>query len=578
MEPTEERGHQDITPPAYVPGTAGQPQPKILSTPLNSAALKDFFRVTGGSSLYCLSAVFIAYGIVTVLKPILAGSDTLREALPCLLTLHVYELALLGVLLLIVFKKVVDDAISLAMLLALFLVGSSIALGSVADRALTASLYLGLAGTALALVKIGCMRRFARIPFKTLSVLGLLTIMAYNYLGPVLMARSVSVNAADESLRRSIWLGLYLLVLLGAGAVWIEAMRGNPHKHTSADKPPFLQSPVMVYLFAAVVAGACGVHQYTMAYAFTLERVMLDYVPIAAVVCLLVIEILRYAGKRDALIEAVIVCIPLGLVLLAIYNKSVLSSGRLGIGLLAYPPVMLAMIGMAAGVLAVRRRNRWLWISVFAYGLGVALTAGYSPEYPHAVNLAACAAILVTALLVYGLVRGNPYVCVAGVFLLSVGLPFVDRFAAFVKAQQVTEIGGFAGLCGAGLLGVYLIFTQKLGRLAPVAGALLLAAFLLDFLPGSLQWRYLFAAAVVGGLMAAVWLQTRDWIVIAILSGPFFIKAYVLGRQLAAWRYVIVGFLLLGAGAVVSLFKRSAEPVECESEKKPSGPPEFGEP
>lgn len=575
MEPTEQSSHQDFTPPAHVPGTAGR-SPKILSTPLNSAALKDFFRVTGGSSLYCLSAVFIAYGIVTVLKPILARSDTLREALPCLLTLHVYELALLGVLLLIVFKKVVDDAISLALLLALFLVGSSIALGSVADRALTASLYLGLAGTVLALVKIGCLRRFARIPFKTLSVLGLLAVMAYNYLGPVLMARSVAVNAADESLRRSLWLWLSLLMLTGAGAIWLEAMRGHPDNRTGADKPPFLQSPVMVYLFAAVVAGASGVHQYTMAYAFTLERVTLDYVPIAAVVCLLVIEILRYAGRRDVLVEAVIACVPLGLVLLAIYDKSVLSSGRFGIGLLTYPPVLLAVIGMAVGVLAVRRQNRWLWIAVFAYGLGVVLTAGYSPEYPHAVNLAACGAILVTALLVYGLVRGNPYVCVAGVFLLSTALPFVDRFAAFVKAQQVTEIGGFAGLCGAGLIGVYLIFTQKLGRLAPVAGALLLAAFFLDYLPGSLQWRYLFAAAVSGGLMAAVWLRTRDWIVIAILTGPFLIKAYMLGRQLAAWRYVIVGFLLLGAGTVVSLFKRSAEPVECESDKKPSGPPEVG--
>jgi hypothetical protein len=574
MEPTEETTNHNTT-ANNIPHHPVTSQTKVLSAPLNTATFKSFFRVTGGSSFYCLSAAFIAYGIVMVLKPVLAGSDTLREAIPCLLTLHAYELALLGVLLLIVSKKVVNDAISLAVLMALFLVGSSIAQGSVADRAIMASLYLGLAGTVMSLVKIDCMRRFARIPFKALSVLGLLAIMACNYLGPVLMARSVSVNAADESVRRSIWLWLYLFLLVGTAVIWLEAMRGNPHKKTGPDRPSFLQSPIMIYLFAAVIAGASGVHQYTMAYAFTLERVLLDYVPIVALVCLLVIEILRYADKRDSLAEAVMACVPLGLVLLAIYHKSVLSSGQFGIGLIAYPPVMLAVIGLAVGVLAVCRRNEWLWVSVFAYGLGVVLTVNYSPEYPHAVNLLTCGAILVTALLVYGLVRQNPYVCVTGVFLLSTGLPFMDRFADFITAHQVTGIGSFAGLCGFGLLVLSLIFVKTLDRLVRVLGAVLLAGFLLNFLPDSLHWRYLIAAAGLGVLITALWLRIRDWVVIAILTGPFLIKAYLLGKQLAAWRYVIAGFLLLGAGAVVSLLKRTGETEKADSKQPSSGPPVF---
>lgn len=53
--------------------------------------------------------------------PILSKGGALRESLPCIFTLHVYELALLGVLVLIVTRKVVDDAISVAILTALFL-------------------------------------------------------------------------------------------------------------------------------------------------------------------------------------------------------------------------------------------------------------------------------------------------------------------------------------------------------------------------------------------------------------------------------------------------------------------------
>lgn len=571
----EHTTNNDVEPNSLPHGNVGPSQAKMLSAPVNTATFKSFFQVTGGSSLYCLSAVFVAYGIVMVLKPILAGSATLRDAMPCLLTLHGYELALLGVLLLIVFKKVVDDAASLTILMALFLVGSSIASGSVADRAVKASLYLGAAGIIIALVKIYCLRRLARIPFTGLSILGILAVMAYNYLGPVFMARSVSINATDESVRRSLWLWLYLFMLIGTVIVWIEAVRGTPSKNAGSAKIPFLQSPIMVTIFAAVVIAASGVHQYTMAYAFTLERVLLDYVPVAAMVCLLLIEILRYTGNRLCLVEAGIACLPLGLVLVSIYNKSVLSSGQFGIGLLCYPTVMLAGIGAAVGALAIYRGNRWLWIPVFGYGLGVVLTMGFSPEYPHHVNLTACAAILVLALLIYGLVLRNPYLCLAGVFLLSVGMPFLSRFADFVKAHEISEMGSFAGLFGFGLISLYLIFVGRLDRILRILGAFLLAGFLLDYLPGSMHWRYLATIVGLGLLVFALWIRTKDWIVIGILSAPIFIKAYLLGKQLAAWRYVIVGFLLLAIGAVISLLKRPAKMGKEKSETMLSGPPPF---
>ena len=91
---------------------------EVGSVVVNWENTKKFFRLTGGSLLYCLSAVFVAYGIVNVMGPVLEGSETLWGALGCVGTLAVYELALLGVLIAIVRRKVVDDAISIVMIMA----------------------------------------------------------------------------------------------------------------------------------------------------------------------------------------------------------------------------------------------------------------------------------------------------------------------------------------------------------------------------------------------------------------------------------------------------------------------------
>ena len=85
-----------------------------LDAPLSLEVLKDFFGSISGSLLYCLSAIFVAYGIVKVLGPVLSESQALQDAFPCIFTLHVYELALLAVLILVVSRKVVDDAMSIA--------------------------------------------------------------------------------------------------------------------------------------------------------------------------------------------------------------------------------------------------------------------------------------------------------------------------------------------------------------------------------------------------------------------------------------------------------------------------------
>lgn len=537
-------------------------QQSLMKSPLNSDSLKQLFQVTGGSTLYCISAVLIAYGIVKLLRPVLVDSDSLRDALPCLLTLHGYELALLGVLLWVVFKKVVDDAISLTVLIGLFLVGSSVALGSVADRAIQSALYLGAAGLVIAFCKVTVLKRFARIPFTVVSIAMLTIVMAYNYFGPALMARSVTMSTTDGNARRGLWLLLYLLMLAAFLVVWIDAFR---QKRSLDTQTPFLQSPAMAYLFALILLFGSGVHQYIMAYAFTLERVLLDSVPVVAVGCLILIEVLRLSGKGHIVWTVLITCIPGGLVLMAIDEQSVLSSGQWGPGLVAYPPVLLAGFGVAVTAVAYLRKSGWLWWVAAAYGMGVILTYGFSPEDPYDLNYFGCCLMTSIILLGYGFIKRNPYVCFVGIIVFCIGLPDIKGLPEAVKSWQLSLPGFYAGIIGLGTIALYLIFSKKLHHVISLMGAVTLAIFVYDYLPASFSVRYIIILIGLAVLLGGLWIRTKDLVVMLIIALPVFIRGYVLAKALANWRYIILGFAALITGGWVSTLKKSLK-TETETE------------
>lgn len=551
-----------------------EPIPELQPTkPISSSDILDldtwkrFFHLTGGSVFYCLSAIFVAYGIVKVMGPILSGSNTLKDALPCILTLHIYEISLLGVLILIVSKKVVDDAISIVILMALFLVGTSIALGSVADRGITASFFVGLVSIALAFGKFYSMKHFARIHFGVLSVLGLGVLMACNYLGPVLMARSISIDPSQELARKGLWMFLWVAMLVATGIVLVEAMRGKYEQAGQNDRA-FLQSPVMVYVFALILLIASGVHQYSMAYTFALERVLGDFMPLITVAILLLLEILRHNGKRFGFTEIFISCVPLAAMLLAINEKTVVASSQLSFGLICYPPVFFALSGLAIAAVAIYHRWYRLLVVVFFYGLGVILTAGFSPEHPHDLNTHACVWTLVVALLVYGIIIRNQFSYLAGIVVLCIELAQLDSFSVFVKNLNLTEFGSLAGVCGLGCMAFYLLFGHRLHKAFQIAGALCLAGFVYDYLPEYIHWRYIIALLATGCLMGLLWFRRKDILIMAILFVPFLIKLYIMAKRLAYWRFVILGFLLLAAGTIASLLKRPTRGWRTEDRRR----------
>ncbi len=537
------------------------------SNPLALDDLKKFFNLTGGSLFYCLSAVFIAYGIHNVITPILKNGKSISEALPCIFTLHAYELALLGVLILIVSRKVVDDAISVVVIIALFLIGTSMTLGSVVSLNISAGVWIGLGSIALAFGKFMAIRRFTKVPFTILSLVGLMLMIACNYLGPALLA----TEPTQESARRGLWMFLWLIILAGAGVILIEAMRSKKSfEQQKNDKIPFLQSQTMVYIFTLILLSATAVHQYTMAFTATLEREFGDYIPVIAMASLLGIELLRYFFNRFSYFHLAMACIPGAFILLGLEEEAFIATGSFTIDLIAYPPVACGLIGLAITALALYHRWYKLLYAVYPYGLGIILTAGYS-EYPYNLNIHSCIITMAVTLLAYGLAKRNQYACIAAVAVMCGDFILLDGFAKFARENSLTVPGALAGFAGLGTSLLYLIFAKEFQKHLRIAGVIGMGIFIFDWLPDQAEYQYGIASLCIAIFIVAFWLRLKDFIAIGILCAPLCIRFYIAARQLGHWRFIIVGFVLLAGGAAASLRKRTPEDTDenqelCEQE------------
>ncbi len=336
----------------------------------------------------------------------------------------------------------------------------------------------------------------------------------------------------------------------------MEAVRGKPHSEKPQDKgSAFLRRPEMVYIFALIIVAASAMHQYAMAYTTGLERVLGDYVAVTAVGALLLVEILRHIGKKSGILETLILCVPFGTAMLAIEERSIVSSGQMGFELLGYPPVILGLTGLSiAGLALYRRRYLLLGVAVF-YAMGVILTAGFDPAHAHDLNVRVCFGILVALLMLYGLIIRNPYVCFAGIVILSGGSAQPGFFKEFLESCGITQAGGMAGVCGVGTVAICLLFGHRVHRAVRIIGALCLTGVMFDYLANYTHGRYVLVLIATGVLTAGLWFRLKDFVIISILWVPSLVRLYLPAKRIEQWRYVIVGFVLLATGAVVSLFK-----------------------
>ncbi|MHC4187114.1 MAG: hypothetical protein ACYSRQ_02870 [Planctomycetota bacterium] len=530
---------------------------------LNS--IRSFLSLTGGSILYCLSALSIIYGVIQIIGPSLIRNNFLSDTLPSALVLNIYELALLGVLVLIVvWREVRDDAISLLVLMSLFLIASGMILGMSACRGPRITLFIGIVCTVIGFGKLYIVRRYVGIYLKTLSFLGIATILAWNFLSSSVMA----VNLADstDQIRRSQWQLSWLVLLCGAVLVLIEAIRTRPWKCKEGNKPgPFLCSPSMVWIFVLVILIMAGLHQYGQAYMFVVEHAFGDYLYLIVVGSILLYELIRSQGKRFGVTEFAVWLLPFFCVFGAIYKRLIIAGPGGGIGLICNPAVILGLMSLVGLSLAIYHHQPLLLYVALMYSLGVLLTIGYSPIRPHELNwlLAGGASVIITMIL--GIIYRNVGLCFLTVIFLTLGLALTGNLEYVGAICRVSNLNAAMGILGLGTLVVCIIFGQQTERLLRLIGVFLLMLFVFDFLPYTPGFKDVLAVVGIIVLSLALWLRTGDLVSILILCVPLVPRGYLLAKKISSWGFVVLSFVLLFLGAAVSLFCKRKEVQEGPS-------------
>ncbi|HUU42783.1 MAG TPA: hypothetical protein VMX57_03335, partial [Planctomycetota bacterium] len=235
-----------------------------LDRPIDFGDWREFFSVRGGSILYCLSAMCVLYGFAAILGPVFARSFQLVETLPCIVGLNVYEIALLAVLVVIVvWQDVTDDAISLVVLGAIFLVVSGIALTTTSNSDPRSVLLIGAGCLVLAMGKLFVLRRFVGMNIGPVLFAGIAVVLAWNFLAGARFAEAVANDRLVKGIASAKWVQSWIVLLAGALVVLADAMlRGRRPADATDARLPFLRRPAMGWVFAFVLLASAGVHQY----------------------------------------------------------------------------------------------------------------------------------------------------------------------------------------------------------------------------------------------------------------------------------------------------------------------------
>jgi len=529
--------------------------------------VKTFLSLTGGSILYCLSAASIVYGIGQIIGPTLAKSILLTQTLPCLLAINLYELALLAVLVVIVrFRNVTDDAVSLLVLIALFLMTSGLTLGTLTPGNPQVCFVIGLICIGLAMGKLQVLRRLIRFPIGKISLVGFGLIFVWNFLAAPLMGKPLVSGDWPDDMRRGQWMLWWLVLLIGAVLIWFDALTSKPQHNTQ--NTPFIRRQSMVWVFALVLMAAAAIYQRATTYMYVIDFAWGDYLPLLTIFVLLLIELLRSLNIRHHYFQLAVSVIPLVATVYAILERQVMAWPIIGIDLLWYPQVLLGLTGLTMLTLAVYHRRAKFYYVALAYALGVILTFGYTPGQSFNLNWELFAASIVTLLFIVGLFKKNFTLCFGAVILLSGGLGVTDNLARFARMHEITIPGTILGIAGIGTLVICLIFGPKAPKPIIAVGAVCLMLCCWDYLPGVLAWADMIVFVGIVFISTVLWFRTEALFVLPILMLPLVPKIYLFARSMSSWGFIVLSFVLLFLGGVVSFFFKNNKSFIIEN--KPS--------
>jgi hypothetical protein len=349
---------------------------KVDENPFGKLLAKLFLQA---SLFYVASAGLVLAGIGQVLAPILGKNELTREHFSSIGAMFGYEMAVFAVMLVIaVWKKVYDDAISLTLVIALFLVATPIALNTVAAPYPQLAIALGGMLFALGVARLGVIsgRVVGGISPSVMVILAVFLLVGAIW--PGVLGQMVHNHKSDIELLPG-WMMGYAIVLGCAcllPAVMVPSGPGATAEDLGRwDSTAFLQTFAMRWCFTAVLVLGGVVQFYAMAWGFGLKVTGAMLLPgLLPLVVAGVVLMKAYAKTVTADIYAM-ACVPAAAGVASGYlshSSALVMSGPLG--LVLSPGLVLVLLGAVISVLGYRLAARGLYLVgpvTAALGLGL---------------------------------------------------------------------------------------------------------------------------------------------------------------------------------------------------------------
>ena len=511
---------------------------------------RKFFNMSG-SIFYCLSALSIILGLSQVVTPIFKESNLLKEKIFCIGALNLYEILLICILLvLVLWKKVKDDAVSLVIIMGLFFAVSGILIGTIANTHLYIALGIGVISIILAGAKIFTIRKFVSVYLGALLLLGIVLILIWNYLISYAMAY---VLDTDESLVSMMWRFGWLLMFAGVFFMLLQGI--FPAEGNKNNISAFINSPGMGWIFSLEILITSLVHQYVIAYIFDLPVLYGDYLPVILLMFFMLMEFLRLKIKAK-IIDSIIVFTPLMFIIAGIFSNTLPKDT--GFYMLLWS--VGGLLALCAGVLillGLLQNDKRFFIYTIPYFMGI-LVVGVSsspdPLYGY-IQWKFALLLLGSAMGVVGILFRKPALLLLCVILGANCLVRIPEVLNFLLLYSLPGKSVIFLIMGAGILIIYNYFKNEIPLFFGFLGAVLFAIGAQGIAGELVDFRMLFSSAFIIVVSVLILRKLHNRFLACITGLPLLWFIYLNLQVLHGWHYIILSFLLLIGGGLLSLRK-----------------------
>ncbi len=527
---------------------------------------------SGANIVYCLSVIAIIYGISGIFEPIWEKRDTFFDKFMCTSAMGLYEIALFAVISLLVFmRKSIDDAVSLMIYVAMFIVGTGIGVDSISNDGKEYSLLAALAFMLLSGAKIFLMAKKLSFDFSRYLVAGTLIVLVWNFFMSPVMAFIISDDPAIKLILRNVWLCGWVVLLAGGVAMFAGALLTPTGESLAKDKDKqFLFTRGMAWLFSIALFLGAVVHQTTVAYVFEFKYAAGDFAPVVILFALLQIELLRNYGKKPGVTEALVSLVPFSAIGLLVLNGKFLAGSLIGPAFFWHPAVLFLIAGASLAYVFWKNGNYNFIYLALPYVLGAILTAGISVHVPADLNWKLFGGLFTAAVLFCGIYFRSIILCVLGSSLLVIGTGVWNT-----SYEALTGIGfSFPSTCfllwGVAMIIISMFFNDRFPAIVAFAAATV--AMIASFAAAS-STAYVLISSAVFLVITIVYLIRCGVVPVAVLLGiPVLHGVFLILKDFSYWDYVILSFVLLGVGAAISVLSRPRKERPAPEKPDPSKP------